>query len=270
MNMPFSQGPGPTDCGNHLAVVIPMYNEIASAEICIRTILAILPTIGVPAGLIVVDDGSTDGTGRLLDELQATPLARFRVIHKPNGGYGSALIAGAHTAVQERYDYVLFMDSDLTNPPEHIERFVPAIRQGIDLVKASRFSRGGDMGAVPWSRRVWSVGANVLARAMFRMGIPDCTNGFRAIRTAMFESMPLKERGFSIIMEELYWTKRLGGTVAFVPTSLRARTAAQRSSAFHYRPALFWSYLKFALRASALRYRPRSGRSRLSAGQRSG
>jgi dolichol-phosphate mannosyltransferase len=267
MNMPISQGPGPADCSYHLAVIIPMYNEIAGAEFCVRTILAILPSIGVPTGLIVVDDGSTDGTGRLLDDLQAALLARFRVVHKPNGGYGSALIAGAHAAAQEGYDYVLFMDSDLTNPPEHIERFVPAIRQGIDLVKASRFSSGGDMRAVPWSRWVWSVGANVLARTMFRMGIPDCTNGFRAIRTAMFQSMPLKERGFSIILEELYWTKRCGGKVAFVPTSLRARTAAQRSSAFHYRPALFWSYLKFALRASTFRYRPRSGPLQMTIGQ---
>jgi glycosyltransferase involved in cell wall biosynthesis len=249
MNVPKQGGPG-----SGLAVVVPMYNEAAAAEPCIRAILAALPTVGIPAGLIVVNDGSTDGTAAQLAGLQVS-LGSFRVVHQQNGGYGRALVAGAKAAADHGYDYVLFMDSDLTNPPEHIARFVPPIFQGVDLIKGSRFDSGGNMDAVPWRRRIWSIGANLVARMMFRMGLSDCTNGFRAIRTELLCRMPLRERGFAIILEELYWTKKFGATVISVPTTLGARTKGQRPSAFAYRPTVIWSYLKFALRAAIIRYR---------------
>ncbi len=236
-----------------LAVVIPMYNEIAGAETCVTRVLSVLPTLATTTELIVVDDGSRDGTGEALDELRRT-LGAFTVVHKPNGGYGSALCAGARAARDRGADYVLFMDSDLTNPPEHIARFVPAILRGVDLVKGTRFSQGGDMDAVPWRRRIVSICGNLVARALFRMGVADCTNGFRAIRTQLYLDMPLKDRGFSVILEELYWAKRTGTSVASVPTSLSSRTGDQRPSLFMYRPAVILSYLKHALKACFARY----------------
>src|ERR1043166_1404136 len=245
-------GKGP---GRRLAVVVPMYNELAGAESCVRQILDILPTLGMPAALIAVDDGSDDGTGELLDQLQRAQLD-FVVAHKPNGGYGRAISFGAKVAKERGFDYVLFMDSDLTNPPEHIARFVRPVLQGIDLVKGSRFSDGGDMDAVPWNRRAFSLAGNLVGRALFRMGLADCTNGFRAIRTALFVAMPLRERGFAVILEELYWAKRFGATVTQVPTSLTARTEDQRPTLFVYRPKDIWSYLKYALRACFVAYRP--------------
>ena len=160
--------------GRQLAIVVPMYNELAGAETCIRQILDIFPTLGMPAVLIAVDDGSDDGTGELLDQLQRAQFD-FVVVHKPNGGYGSALINGARTALDHGYDYVLFMDSDLTNPPAHIQRFVPAIKHGFDLVKGTRFSAGGDMDAVAWRRRAFSLLGNIVARLLFRVGLTDCS-----------------------------------------------------------------------------------------------
>jgi dolichol-phosphate mannosyltransferase len=231
-----------------------MYNEITGAEACVKRILAIIPALTVPAGLIVVDDGSNDGTGSLLDGLREQNDS-FVVIHKTNGGYGHALRAGAELAASVGFDYLLFMDSDLTNPPEHIGRFIPPILgEGLDLVKASRFSHGGDMHAVPWRRRIFSVAGNLLARPLFRMGIADCTNGFRAIRASLFLRMPLQERGFAIILEELYWAKRFGATVGAVSSSLSARTETQRTSLFVYRPRVIWQYLKYALRAALVPY----------------
>jgi dolichol-phosphate mannosyltransferase len=236
-----------------LAIIIPMYNEMAGAEICVEKVLAVIPTLKMPAELMVVDDGSNDGTAALLDGLRDKKNI-FTVIHKPNGGYGHALRVGAEAAARRGFDYLLFMDSDLTNPPEHITRFVPPILEGVDLVKGSRFSDGGDMDAVPWRRRIFSIAGNLLARALFRMGIADCTNGFRAIRTSLFLRMPLHERGFAVILEELYWAKRLGATVTAVPSSLTARTETQRPSLFAYRPRVIWQYLKYALRAAVVPY----------------
>ena len=89
------------------------------------------------------------------------------------------------------------------------------------------------------------------------MGLADCTNGFRAIRADLFVRMPLRERGFAIIMEELYWAKRWGASVTWVATSLTERKAEQRATAFSYRPAVLWSYLKHTLRAGMIRHRPR-------------
>src|SRR5262249_10283227 len=154
---------------------------------------AIIPLLPMRTALVVIDDGSRDGTGDLLDRLHAE-LGGFKLVHKPNGGYGSALVAGARAALEEGHDYVLVMDSDLTNPRAHIERFVPAIRAGYDLVKGTRFSDGGDMGTVGWRRFMFSKTASLVSRALFRMGLTDCTNGFRAIRAEMFVQMPLSER----------------------------------------------------------------------------
>lgn len=238
-----------------LAVVVPMYNEIAGAEACVRRIAAVLPTLPIGTTLIVVNDGSRDGTGSLLDRL-AGELPQIRVLHKSNGGYGSALLSGAREAGASRHDYVLFMDSDLTNPPEHIARFVPAMLRGVDMIKGSRFESGGDMSAVPWRRRVFSVAGNWVASALFRVGVADCTNGFRAVRTEEFLRMPLRERGFALILEELYWAKKAHLTIASVPTTLTARSSEQRPSLFPYNPRLFWSYLRHALRAGLIGYHP--------------
>ena len=232
-----------------LAVVIPMYNEVGGAESCVERVLAVMPALAAEATLIVVDDGSRDGTGPLLDELLRT-RGGFIVVHQPNAGYGGAVRRGGREAADRGYDYVLFMDSDLTNPPEHIARFIPAMLQGYDVIKGSRFMPGGDMNGVPWNRRIFSVTGNIVARVLFRMGVADCTNGFRAIRTDLFVQLPLTERGFSVIVQELYWAKRRGASVTSVPTSLTARTTDQRTTTFQYRPAVFWSYLKYALRAA--------------------
>jgi dolichol-phosphate mannosyltransferase len=246
---------GPSECKIRLAVVVPMYNELGAAEICVRRILEVLPTLPVPTDLVIVDDGSDDGTDSELDALHAQ-LGGFEVVHQQHGGYGSALRCGAEEALTQGCNYVLFMDSDLTNPPEHIARFIPKIERGFDLVKASRFDQGGDMHAVSWRRRIFSVAGNWLARPMFCMGIADCTNGFRAIRTREFIGMPLAERGFPIILEELYWAKKMGLSTASVPTSLSERTAKQRPSAFSYRLSVLWTYLKYAFQAAVVPYPP--------------
>lgn len=231
------------------AVVVPMYDEIAGAEACVEAVTAVLRAHAPGAVMIAVDDGSRDGTGALLDRLAAAN-ADVIALHRENGGYGAALATGAAEAARLGAPFVVFMDSDLTNPPADIPRFAAAMAEGYDLVKGSRFDAGGGMAGVPWRRAMLSRLANLVARVLFRAGIRDCTNGFRAIRTELFLRLPLGERDFAVIVEELRHAKRRGARITSVPTVLTDRTAAQRPTSFGYSPDLIRRYLKHALAAA--------------------
>jgi dolichol-phosphate mannosyltransferase len=227
-----------------------MYNEEANVERCVSAVVAVLE--GLPAGhdLLVVDDGSRDATSSLLFSC-ASRYPRFSFIRHPsNRGYGQAL----HTAVLEAhrlgYENILFMDSDLTNDPALIPKFAGILAQGYDLVKASRYIPGGGMAGVPPSRQRVTRWGNRLARVLFRMGIHDCTNGFRAVRLAKLEGLETKESGFASILEELYHLKRVGVRATELPYTLTARKQDQGQSKFQYKPRVYWSYLRYALAAA--------------------
>jgi glycosyltransferase involved in cell wall biosynthesis len=231
------------------AVVIPMYNEELGAARCVRAVCAVLDRIPSRCALIVVEDGSGDRTFEVLRAaVGANPKLEI-ARHTRNSGYGRALLTGVRTAISEGYDYVLFMDSDLTNAPEDIPRFIPLMEQGVDVIKASRFVRGGRMQGVPWRRSIFSHAGNWIARAMFRVGIRDCTNGFRAVKVPILARMDLQESGFPIIVEELYQAKSLARTFSEVPVVLTSRTDDQRRTSFSYDWSTIGKYLRFALKA---------------------
>jgi dolichol-phosphate mannosyltransferase len=234
-----------------LAIVIPMFNEEAGAARCVAAVTAVLPTLGRRCGLIVVEDGSRDRTGEVLEKARRT--ADFTLVrHGRNRGYGAALRTGAEEASRQGYDYVLFMDSDLTNPPEHVVAFLPAMDRGADVIKGCRYCSGGRVEGVPWRRYVISRLGNLLVEHLFGVGVRDATNGFRCVKTDVFLAMPLTEPGFSGIMEEMYWAKRLGCSFANVPTTLYSRSEGHRGSSFTYKPSTFWKYLRYALKAARL------------------
>lgn len=237
-------------------MVVPMYNERMGAERCVREIVAVLSALPNRASLVVVDDGSIDGTREVLEAIRAQYPAQEVVTHLSNRGYGAALMTGAARAAALGLDYVLFMDSDLTNDPRDIPRFAETMRGGADLIKATRYSAGGRMIGVPWPRALVSRVGNALARALYGLPLRDCTNGFRAVRTSLLSRMELAERGFPVIMEELYWCRFLASSFAEVPVTL---TNAGRVSSFRYRPSVFASYLRYPWRAFLGRA-PREGR----------
>ena len=230
-------------------VIIPMYNEERGAEICVRRVCAVLAATPVPSKLIVVNDGSRDATGEILRRLAAELPNLEATHHEQNGGYGAALRTGIRKAAEGGFDYALFMDSDLTNDPDDIARFLPLMERGVDVIKASRFVEGGRMEGVPWQRGIFSHTGNVIARALFGLGIRDCTNGFRAVKVAILARMNLRESGFPIIVEELYQAKSLARTFSEVPVVLTSRTADQRQTSFSYKPETLKKYLGFALKA---------------------
>lgn len=231
-----------------LAVVIPMFNEAQGAQTCVEGVTAMLESAPGDARLIAVDDGSADGTPGLLDALAETHPLLTVVHHVKNKGYGAALRTGAEAARDQGRPWVLFMDSDLTNPPADILRFWPLMTDDVDLIKASRYVRGGSQEAVPLRRRAVSVAGNTFARLASGLPVRDLTNGFRAIRTEAFLRMPLEERGFALILEEVYWASRMGLRCAELPTTLGTREVELRPSSFAYTPTTLWAYGRYPLR----------------------
>lgn len=233
-----------------LAVIVPMYNEERGAERCVREVCRVLSDKLPESRLFVVNDGSVDGTEDVLRRLGLERLPLHAISCATNRGYGAALLEGAHAAREAGFDFGLFMDSDLTNDPELIPMFASAVQGPVDVVKASRYIANGGMKGVPWFRQLISRVGNTIASRLCRVGIRDCTNGFRAVRLALLADVQLSERGFPSILEEVYLLKRLGARFSEVPYILSARQDKEAGSKFRYNFQTFYRYFKYCFLAA--------------------
>jgi dolichol-phosphate mannosyltransferase len=238
------------------AVVIPAFNEEAGIEDCVRAVDAALDRLANRTEIVVVDDGSTDATPHKLAALAGEHERLVIVTHAVNRGYGAALRSGIATAVERADDYIVFMDSDLTNDPSYLRAFSERMAGGYDVIKASRYISGGGVDGVAAWRTALSMLGNLVARLLFRLPVHDCTNGFRAVRTELIAPVDLRENGFAVIMEELY--RLPARTYAEVPIVLTARAGARRASSFSFGPRAMAAYLKYPLLAARDRVRRRS------------
>jgi dolichol-phosphate mannosyltransferase len=237
-----------------LAAVVPVYNEEAGIRLGCEAIVAVMEGYPGRAGVIAVNDASTDGSAVTLSELSKEFDMLQVCTHETNRGYGGALRTGAARAADDGFEYVAFIDSDLTNPPDDLLKIGELARQGNSYIKGSRFASGGDMNAVPFRRRVFSEAGNLVGRWLFGVKIRDVTNGFRGVRTDLFLSWPLHERGFPVIVEELDWAIRSGVEPVEFPTVLSVRGEGQRPSSFPYRPGIILTYLRYPLYARMRRF----------------
>ena len=229
------------------AVIIPMFNEQEGAAKCISEISHSLNKIDCTYKIIAVDDGSSDGTLNVLNSILATNQNLEVIIHGQNQGYGGALKTGIKKAHELGLAYVLFMDSDLTNQPTDIQHFYKKMQLHADVIKATRYSDGGKIQGVPFKRRIISKIGNVIAYRLFKLPITDPTNGFRALRTNIANGLDFKEKGFPIIMEELYLLAGMKLVYENVPVTLSNRSAEGRGSSFSYTPVQIFNYLKYPL-----------------------
>lgn len=241
-----------------LGIVVPVYNEGAGVERGVRAIADVARRYPGRALLIAVDDGSGDDSAARLEALSRESELVELVRHPENRGYGRAIVTGARRAGELGLEYVAFIDSDLTNPPEDLLKIGRLAAEGHRYIKGTRFGGGGTMEAVPWRRRVWSVAGNRVGSLLAGAGISDVTNGFRGVRTEDFLRWPLTERGFAVIVEELDLALRDGIEPVEFPTVLSARDEHQRASAFPYSVRSIASYLRYPTRTLRRRVnRPR-------------
>jgi dolichol-phosphate mannosyltransferase len=204
-------------------VIVPTYNERFNVARLIPAILAQDPSFEI----LVVDDGSPDGTGAIVDGIAATN-PRVNVIHRERKlGLGTAYIAGFRWALERKYDLVFEMDADFSHNPERLPEFLEAIREA-DLVLGSRY-QDGHVNVVNWpmSRLFLSYGANVYARLVTGLPIFDTTGGFKCFRRNVLESIDLnsvKSNGYAFQIEMSYRVWKRGFRLIEIPIIFVDRT----------------------------------------------
>jgi dolichol-phosphate mannosyltransferase len=196
-------------------IVVPTYNEAENLERLLAEIHCALPR----AHVLVVDDSSPDGTGRMAEGI-ARHDRRVHVLHRPaKQGLGTAYVAGYRWALERDYAAVVQMDADFSHDP----RFLPAMLGALshsDLVIGSRYVNG--ISVVNWSlgRLVISLCGCFYARTLTRLPVRDVTGGFKVWRAALLRQVPLhriRSNGYAFQIEMNFWAYRLGGRVVEYP-----------------------------------------------------
>jgi dolichol-phosphate mannosyltransferase len=203
---------------SRVLIVLPTYNEALNLPLLIPRILAIRDDVDV----LVVDDGSPDGTGQLAEELGRTFAPRLKVLHRASkSGRGGAVMAGFRLAMaDDRYAWFGEMDADQSHQPEELPAFLEAIRDA-DLVVGARDIPGGRIEGWGPGRRVWSRTSNAIIRRVLDMPLTECTNGYRVYSRRAVEhlaSAELRETGFISLSECAFVLHRAGMRMTQVPT----------------------------------------------------
>ena len=196
-------------------VIVPTYNEKDNVVRVVGRLRAAVPA----ADVLIVDDGSPDGTGDLADGLAAHD-PQVQVMHRPlKVGLGAAYVAGFRWGLERGYDVLVEMDADGSHQPEQLPDLLAALSSA-DLVLGSRWVPGGHVVNWPLSRQLLSRGGNTYVRMMLGFGVRDATGGFRAFRRATLEALTLEDvnsAGYCFQVDLAWRAVRRGFTVTEVP-----------------------------------------------------
>lgn len=204
-----------------LAVVIPTYNESGNLPVLIESLERTLESIGMESSVIIVDDGSPDGTGEIAEEL-AEKYGGIVVLHR-NGkmGLGSAYKDGfAYALDRFNADVIVQMDADNSHDPKYIRDMVKALREGKDVAVGSRRIEHGATVGWGYGRKSISSTANVVARIMCGLGVKDVTSGYRVFRSHCLRQINMNEirsDGYAFQVEMLYRLQQSKFQICEVP-----------------------------------------------------
>ncbi len=210
-------------------VCVPTYNERETVEALVSAVRVELDTAGIDGHVLVIDDGSPDGTGAIADEMAAGD-PRVHVLHRTaKEGIGPAYCAGFRHAMANGADLILEMDCDFSHNPADVPRLIRAA-DSADLVLGSRYVQGG--GVAEWGlvRRAISRGGSLYAQAVLGMRVRDLTGGFKCFHRRVLEAIPLDEvsgQGYGFQVEMTYRTLLAGFRVVEVPITFTDRTVGQ-------------------------------------------
>lgn len=230
---PFLTAPSP-ERGVGAVVVIPTFNEALTLETLVQRVLALDDLFTV----LIVDDGSTDGTAETAERLRQTYAARVGVLQRgAKYGLGSAYLDGFTCALAEGFSFICEMDADFSHNPDDLPRLVKACRAPAlgapppaDLAIGSRYVGGVRVMNWPLSRLILSYGAGVYTRAITRLPVKDVTAGFKCFRREVLEAIDfsrVRSTGYSFQIEMNYRAWKQGFRLHEVPIVFTERTEGQ-------------------------------------------
>src|SRR5215470_9231496 len=237
-----------------VTVVLPTYNEAANLPVIAAELLG-LPLPGLR--ILVADDDSPDGTGRIADELAGRyGPDRMTVVHRPGKrGLGRAYVDGMTRAIAAGAEFVAQMDSDLSHAPKYLPQMLGTLLSAnADVVIGSRYVAGASLATEwSWRRRALSAFANAYARALLRLGIRDVTAGFKIWRSSALQTIDvasIRSNGYSFQVEMNYRSVRHGLKIVELPIHFAERREGESKMNV-------WVQLESALMPFVLRRRAR-------------
>jgi dolichol-phosphate mannosyltransferase len=220
-------------------VIVPTYNERENIERLVATVLAQDASLDI----LVVDDGSPDGTGEIIDRI-AEQNPRVHAVHRAKKmGLGTAYLTGFRWALERDYAYIFEMDADFSHDPAHLPQFLKAI-QDCDLVLGSRY-RNGRVTVVNWpmTRLLLSYCANIYARVVTGLELGDATGGFKCFRRSVLEAIPLddvRSNGYAFQIEMSFRAVRKNFRITEIPIVFVDRTDGESKMSKHIVREAIW------------------------------
>lgn len=229
-------------------VIIPTYNEIENVEKIIKAVLALEEGFDI----LIIDDGSPDGTAAAVKRLQAQFEGRLHLIERSGKlGLGTAYLTGFKWSLEHGYDYTFEMDADFSHAPSDLPRLYAACSDGADMSIGSRYCKGVSVVNWPIGRILMSYFASVYVRTVLRFKIYDSTAGFvcytkRLLEAIDFDAVQMKGYGFQIEMK--YTTYKLGYKIAEVPVIFINRQEGTSKMSGSIFGEAFWGVLMLRFR----------------------
>jgi dolichol-phosphate mannosyltransferase len=230
-------------------IIIPTYNEIENIEKMLRKVMSLEDGFHV----LIIDDGSPDGTADVVKKLMAEFPERIFIIERAGKqGLGTAYITGFNWSVGHGYDYIFEMDADFSHNPDDLPRLYRACsEEGADLAIGSRYCNGISVINWPIGRVIMSYYASVYVRKVLGMKVYDCTAGFKCYRRKVLETIDferIRMRGYGFQIEMKYNAYKLGFNIKEVPIIFVDRTEGVSKMSSSIFGEAFWGVIKLRFR----------------------
>ncbi|MES2794345.1 MAG: polyprenol monophosphomannose synthase [Bacteroidota bacterium] len=235
-------------------VIIPTFNEIENIEAIIRKVF----DLKTDFDLLIVDDGSPDGTGKMVKSLQAEFKSRLHLLERKGKlGLGTAYIHGFKYALKHGYEYIFEMDADFSHNPDDLEKLYDACKEGADLAIGSRYIKGVNVVNWPMSRVLMSYFASAYVRFITRMPVMDATAGFKCYKAKVLQTIQLdkvKFIGYAFQIEMKFTAWRYGFNIVEVPIIFTDRTKGESKMSPGIFKEAFWGVINMKIASLFKKY----------------
>ncbi|MEN6619645.1 MAG: polyprenol monophosphomannose synthase [Rikenellaceae bacterium] len=229
-------------------VIIPTYNESENIEKIIKAIFAIEESFHI----LIVDDGSPDGTAEIVKKLQKSYSDSLFLIQRSGKlGLGTAYMTGFDWSIKHKYDYIFEMDADFSHNPDDLPRLYKVCSEGVDLAIGSRYCNGISVINWPIGRVIMSYCASMYVRKILGIKVFDTTSGFKCYTREVLERIDLSKirmKGYGFQIEMKYNTYKLGYTIKEVPIIFVDRKEGTSKMSSGIFGEAFWGVIKMKFR----------------------